>query len=162
MTRGITEKEPDPRIVYAGIIDHPHHVSRKYPQMSLYDRAAQFAPFAALSGYDDMISEEARLVGNRIELSEEEINQLNRKLSVIIDAIDDGTKPEISVTYFIPDDLKAGGRYETVTEKIRNVDMAEEKIILQKKVGKGGSYETIRLTDILDIHGELVDYYSGH
>ena len=130
--------------------------------MSLYDRAAQFAPFAALSGYDDMISEEARLVGNRIELSEEEINQLNRKLSVIIDAIDDGTKPEISVTYFIPDDLKAGGRYETVTEKIRNVDMAEEKIILQKKVGKGGSYETIRLTDILDIHGELVDYYSGH
>ena len=158
MTRGITEKEPDPRIVYAGIIDHPHHVSRKYPQMSLYDRAAQFAPFAALSGYDDMISEEARLVGNRIELSEEEINQLNRKLSVIIDAIDDGTKPEISVTYFIPDDLKAGGRYETVTEKIRNVDMAEEKIILQKKVGKGGSYETIRLADILDIHGELVDY----
>jgi len=126
--------------------------------MSLYDRAAQFAPFAALSGYDDMISEEARLVGNRIELSEEEINQLNRKLSVIIDAIDDGTKPEISVTYFIPDELKAGGRYETVTKKIRKVDMVEEKIILQKKVGKGGSYETIRLADILDIHGELVDY----
>jgi len=157
VTRGITEKEPDPRIVYAGIIDHPHHVSRKYPQMSLYDRAAQFAPFAALSGYDDMISEEARLVDNRIELSEGEINQLNRKLSVIIDAIDGGTKPEISVTYFIPDELKAGGRYETVTEKIRKVDMAEEKIILQKKVGKGGSYETIRFADILDIHGELVD-----
>ena len=152
MTRGITEKEPDPRIVYAGIIDHPHHVSGKYPQMSLYDRAAQFAPFAALSGYDDMISEEARLVDNRIELSEEEINQLNRKLSVIIDAVDSGTNPEISITYFIPDKLKAGGRYETVTEKIRKVDTIEKKIILQKKVGKGGSYKTIRLADILDIH----------
>ena len=142
---------------YDDIIGMEHPVSKRHRPMPLEARAAQFAPFAALSGYDDMISEEARLVGNRIELSEEEINQLNRKLSVIIDAIDDGTKPEISVTYFIPDELKAGGRYETVTEKIRKVDMAEEKIILQKKVGKGGSYETIRFADILDIHGELVD-----
>ena len=81
MTKGITEREPDPREVYGDIIDHPHWESPTHPPMSLYDRAAQFAPFAALSGYDDMIGEEARLVDNRIELSEEETEELNRKLS---------------------------------------------------------------------------------
>ena len=60
MTKGITEKEPDPRIVYADIIDLPHHQSSTRPHMSLYDRAAQFASFAALTGYDDMVKEEAR------------------------------------------------------------------------------------------------------
>ncbi len=61
MTHGITDKEPDPRIVYADIINMPHHQSTKHPHMSLHDRAAQFSPFAALSGYEDMIDEEARL-----------------------------------------------------------------------------------------------------
>ncbi|SDB40394.1 hypothetical protein SAMN02910298_01981 [Pseudobutyrivibrio sp. YE44] len=60
MAKGITGKEKDPRIVYGDIIDLPHHQSTKHPHMSLYDRAAQFAPFAALTGYEEMISEEAR------------------------------------------------------------------------------------------------------
>ena len=154
MNRESPGKEPDPRIVYAGIIDHPHHVSGRYPQMSLYDRAAQFAPFAALSGYHDLVSEEARLVGHRIRLSEEEISRLNRKLRVIARAAGRGAKPEVSVTYFIPDERKEGGRYETVTETVRKVDTAEEKIILEKKAGKSGAYKTIRFADILDIHGE--------
>lgn len=59
MTKGITGKEPNPKIVYADIIDMPHHTSSKHPQMSLYDRAAQFMPFAALTGYEDMINEAA-------------------------------------------------------------------------------------------------------
>ena len=147
MTKGIISKEPDPEIVYADIFNHPRHVSDHHPQMSLYNRAAQFAPFAALSGYDEMIDEEARLVDNRIELSDEETAHLSQKLSRIADAIADGTKPELSITYFIADPLKAGGRYETVTETIRKVDTVEQVIILNRKVGKAGSYETIRIAD---------------
>ena len=77
MTKGISGKEPDPRVIYADIIDLPHHQSPTRPHMSLYDRAAQFAPFAALTGYDDMVAEEARIVDNKIELSETEIDRLN-------------------------------------------------------------------------------------
>lgn len=66
MAKGIINKEPDPRIVYADIIDLPHHQSSTHPHMSLYDRAAQFAPFAALTGYDDMITEEARKINDSI------------------------------------------------------------------------------------------------
>lgn len=66
MAKGIINKEPDPRIVYADIIDLPHHQSSTHPHMSLYDRAAQFAPFAALTGYDDMITEEARKINEDI------------------------------------------------------------------------------------------------
>lgn len=60
MTKGFNNKEPNPRIVYKDIIDMPHHQSLTHPHMSLYDRAAQFAPFAALTGYEDMINEEAQ------------------------------------------------------------------------------------------------------
>ena len=141
MKKQAAGKAPDPRVVYADIISHPHHVSDHHPQMSLYDRAAQFAPFAALPGYDDMIAEEARPVARRIELSEEEQEQLNQKLNLISDAIAAGTKPVVSITIFIPDLLKDGGRYETVTEKI----------------GIAGSYESLRMADILEIHGTLVD-----
>jgi len=154
MTKGMTGKEPDARVVYADIINHPRHISDHHPQMSLYDRAAQFAPFAALSGYDDMIIEEARLVDNKIELSDEEIEHLNQQLSRITEMIANGTKPEVSITYFIPDPLKAGGRYETVREQIRRVDTVEQAIILNRKVGKGGSFATIRIADILQIEEE--------
>lgn len=67
MAQGIKGKEPDPSIVYADIIDMPHHVSTKHPHMSLHDRAAQFSPFAALSGYEDMIDEEARLTQEQMD-----------------------------------------------------------------------------------------------
>lgn len=154
MTKGITGKEPDPEIVYADIFNLPRHVSDHHPPMSLYDRAAQFAPYAALSGYDEMISEEARLVDNKIELSDDETEHLNQKLTLIADAIANGTKPELSITYFIPDPLKAGGRYETVTECVRKVDTVEQTVVLNRKVGKAGSFEAIRIADILEIHGD--------
>ena len=105
MTKGITGKEPDPREVYGDVIDHPHWESLTHPPMSLYDRAAQFSPFAALSGYDDMIDEEVRMVDNRIELSEEEMEELNRKLSQIDETISSGIRPLITVTYFVPDPI---------------------------------------------------------
>ena len=151
MTKGITGKEPDPREVYGDIIDHPHWESPTHPPMSLYDRAAQFAPFAALSGYDDMIDEEARLVDNRIELGEEELEELNRKLGLIDETIRNGIRPVVTVTCFVPDPLKPGGQYQAVTEKIRRVDAIHGIIQLDRKVTVAESYMEIQIRDILDI-----------
>ena len=151
MAKGITGKEPDPREVYADIIDHPHWVSPKHPPMSLYDRAAQFSPFAALSGYEEMIGEEARLVDNKIELGEEELEEVNRELGRIDEAIRQGNPPAVTVTYFIPDPLKAGGIYETVTEKVRWVDPAAGTVQLDRTVTAAGTRMEIRIEDILDI-----------
>ena len=151
MAKGITGKEPDPRDVYGDIIDHPRWESPTHPPMILYDRAAQFAPFAALSGYDDMIDEEARLVDNRIELSEQETEELNRKLSRMDEMISQGLRPTVTVTYFVPDPLKPGGMYQTVTEKARRVDAVHGIIQLDRKVTVAESYMEIRLEDILDM-----------
>ena len=153
MTKGFTGKEPDPRLVYADIIDLPHHESDHHPAISLYDRAAQFSPYAALSGYDDMVKEEARQVDNQIELSDEELEQLNRKLNRISKEIESGVKPVAAVTYFVPDPLKAGGRYETIEEKVRKVDPVSQTVILDRKVGTSGAWMKIRFADILDIQG---------
>ncbi len=151
MAKGITGKEPDPREVYADIIGHEHWVSPVHPPMSLYDRAAQFSPFAALSGYEEMIGEEARLVDNKIELGEEELEEVNRELGRIDEAIRQGNRPAVTVTYFIPDPLKAGGIYETVTEKVRRVDPAAGTVQLDKTVTAARTRMEIRIEDILDI-----------
>ena len=155
MTKGITEREPDPRAVYGDIIDLPHHVSERHPAMSLYDRAAQFSPYAALTGYHDLVKEEARLVDERIELSDGETEQLNRKLKEISRMIKDGTRPEAAMTYFVPDPVKEGGRYETVTESIRKVDPVRQVIVLQRKTGISGGWAEIPIGDILDINSVL-------
>ena len=84
MAKGITGKEPDPRIVYADIIDLPHHQSSKHLHMSLYDRAAQFASYKALSGYEDMIGEEARQTNRKIDLEEPGLDVLNQKLNPML------------------------------------------------------------------------------
>ena len=147
-------KEPDPRVVYADIIDLPHHESDHHPAMSMHDRAAQFAPYAALVGFHGMIAEEARQVGSRMEPSDEELEQLSRKLNRISREIENGTRPPVSVTYFVPDPLKAGGRYETVTEKIRKVDPVRQTVILDRKTGSAGSWMEIRIADILEITGQ--------
>ena len=154
----IKEKDQDPKIVYANIIDHPHWQSPTRPHMSLYDRAAQFAPFAALTGYDDMVSEEARIVERRIEPGEEEIKKLNQKMNLINDAIRAGGTPMVSITYFIPDSLKAGGRYETTVEQIKKIDAARGRVVLSRTQGYGNQNVGIDMKDILEIHGELVDY----
>ena len=154
MARGITGKEPDPREVYADIIDHPHWQSPTRPPMSLYDRAAQFAPFAALTGYEDMIGEEARLVDNRIEPGEEELAELNRKLAGIREAISRGETPRAAITYFEQDPLKPGGVYETVTERIRRVDETAGTVRLDRKATDAGTWMEIRIGDILEIEAE--------
>ena len=89
---------------YDGIIDRPHHVSRSHPRMPLSDRAFQFAPFAALSGYADTIRETQRLTEQKIELDEGTIEMLNRRCRRLMDMLD--SRPTVSITYFRPD----GGR----------------------------------------------------
>ena len=96
---------------YDDIINLPHPVSKNHPQMPLRDRAAQFAPFAALTGHDAAIKETARLTDERLELSEETIAQLNEKINIIRNNI--GIEQKVSITYFIPDEKKAGGSYVT-------------------------------------------------
>ena len=157
MTKGIAKNEPDSRVVYADIIDHPHWQSPTRPHMSLYDRAAQFSPFAALTGYDDMVNEEARTVVHKIELEESEMIRLSRKLSLIKDTLMKGNVPHVSITYFIPDPLKSGGRYKTEVVQIRKVDAVNKKVVLMKTEGYGNPNVEIDMRDILEIHGDLVD-----
>ncbi len=96
---------------YDDIINLPHHVSTKRPQMSMLDRAAQFSPFAALTGYDAAIKETGRLTDEKIEMDEESLNMLNMKFQLLVDALDENQ--EVSFTYFKPDETKAGGAYVT-------------------------------------------------
>lgn len=89
---------------YEDIINIEHHVSKKHPQMSLHDRSTQFAPFAALVGFDDMVEETARIVTQKIEINEEQKEKLDRKLQEIKQKID--LKPLVTITYFVPDKFK--------------------------------------------------------
>ena len=94
---------------YDDIINLPHHISKKHPQMTLEARAAQFAPFAALTGYDDEIRETARLTNRRIDLDEEAKSILDNKIKIILEQI--SQRPTVSLTYFIPDLKKDGGKF---------------------------------------------------
>ena len=106
--------------MYDDIIHLPHHVSKTRPQMSLEDRAAQFSPFAALTGYDAAILETGRLTEEKSELGEETQAILDRKQRHLAEIID--TKPAITVTYFVPDEKKSGGAYSTVTGFLKRID----------------------------------------
>lgn len=105
---------------YDDIIDLPHHVSERHPQMSMYNRAAQFAPFAALTGHNAAITEAARLTEAEQELSESDAEVLNRKLAFILQHIKDYIPVEI--VYFEPDGKKAGGSYRTKAGFIKESD----------------------------------------
>lgn len=105
---------------YDDIINLPHHVSKTRNPMSLYNRAAQFAPFAALTGYDDAIEETARLTETKVELSDELKNDLNQKINFIKNNIK--VHPEITIKYFVLDNKKSGGIYKSLTSIIKKVD----------------------------------------
>lgn len=114
---------------YDKIINLPHHVSTTRPQMPMSDRAAQFAPFAALTGYDSAIKETGRLTDERIELDEEALAALDRKYQLLIEALDDA--PEVTIIYFRPDERKAGGQYVSATGTVKKVDTFGRRILLQ-------------------------------
>lgn len=99
--------------------------------MSMHDRAAQFSPFAALVGYDDAVAETARLTDSRLELTEDEMSELNANLNRLLDSLDE--QPQISVTYFVPDKYKTGGRYIVKTGTVRRIDEYARILIFTDK-----------------------------
>ena len=114
---------------YDDIIHLPHHVSQNHPQMPMLDRAAQFAPFAALTGYEAAVGETARLTAERRELGAQEAEELNRRLAALIAHLPD--RPEATIEYFIPDDRKAGGAYVTMTGVVRHISIAERVLVIE-------------------------------
>ena len=131
---------------YEDILNLPHHVSSTRPQMSMLERAAQFSPFAALTGYDTAIKETGRLTDEKIEIGEEALTFLNMKLQLLVDNLDD--KPEVTFTYFKPDERKSGGAYVDVTGTVKKVDDYERQIVMHNGT-------KIPLDDILNIEGDI-------
>lgn len=130
---------------YDDILQLPHHVSAVHPQMSMINRAAQFSPFAALTGYDAAVREAARLTDRRIELDENSKDELNGKLQLLIAML--AEQPEVTITYFQPDMHKAGGIYLTVTGRIKKIDEYARAVVLTDG-------ETIDVEDILELESE--------
>ena len=116
---------------YADIIDLPHHTSGTRPRMSRSARAAQFAPFAALTGYSDVIEESGRYTSERRELSESSTEELNRKLLALAEVIE--RMPEITVTYFVPDSKKSGGAYIKRRGRLKKIDEFKRCLVMQDK-----------------------------
>ncbi len=114
---------------YEDIINLPHPTSSKHPQMSLYNRAAQFSPFAALTGHSASIQEVARLTEERIFLEEDELIRLNERIKKIIENIE--THPEIQVIYFVPDERKSGGSYQKFYGKVKRIDEVQRQIVFK-------------------------------
>lgn len=114
---------------YDDMIDLPHPTSKKHPRMSIRDRAAIFSPFAALSGHGAAIAETARLTDRRMELDEDTKAELDQRQAVLLEHIKE--QPEVTVTWFQPDDWKDGGAYLTVTGRLKKIDEVERILSLQ-------------------------------
>lgn len=127
---------------YNDIIDLPHHQSLVHPHMPVIDRAAQFSPFAALTGYDDAIAETARLTDAKLVLSDEQMESLNETLAALEKLLPQ--RPAVKVTYFVPDAKKAGGAYVTKAGQLRRIDTVNKLISFTD-----GS--CIQMADILEI-----------
>ena len=137
------------RFPYEDIVDLPHHVSRKHPQPTMADRAARFAPFAAITGYEEMVLEEARVTDERIEMDESSKAALNEKLNMILEFLDE--QPEVSITYFEPDMRKAGGAYVTITGTVKRIDEYERIVLMTDE-------KIIKIDEIYAIESDL--FYS--
>lgn len=127
---------------YDDILHMPHHVSEKHPQMSMIDRAAQFSPFAALTGYEAAIDETARWTDAKRELTEEEQQIISEKLHAL--KSHEKETPEVEMTCFVQDMKKAGGSYETFRGRIKKIDELAGRIELQDRM-------TVFFDDLLDI-----------
>lgn len=131
---------------YDDIIMLPHHVSKKHPQMSPIDRAAQFSPFAALTGHNDAIQETARLTDSFIELDENRKNELDEQLWLIRENLEH--HPEVEVTYFQQDEKKSGGTYLTICGRVKKIDEYSRRIIFTDG-------EALPIESVFSIQGEL-------
>ncbi|WP_313184473.1 hypothetical protein [Lacrimispora sp.] len=133
---------------YDDIIDLPHHVSTTHPHMAAIDRAAQFSPFAALTGYDAAIKETARLTDERVELDESMKDALSNKLQIIADRLKE--HPEIAITYFQPDGKKNGGTYVTAVNAAEKIDKYERVVVMANDI-------VISVDDIISIDGQIFE-----
>ncbi|MCR5591687.1 MAG: YolD-like family protein [Lachnospiraceae bacterium] len=124
---------------YSSIINHPHHQSKTRPHMSMTARAAQFSPFAALTGYGEAVEETGRLTDEKIILDEDSIEELNRKLNMISQG-----KSDVAITHFLPDALKMGGSYIISSGSVKKIDAVENKVIMEDGT-------VIPIEDIFDI-----------
>lgn len=131
---------------YDDIINLPHHQSKTHNHMSLLDRAAQFSPFAALTGHEEAIEETSRLTENRIELDDDTKVELNRRLQYIVTNIQ--VQPQVEITYYVADSLKDGGKYVTKKDRVKKIDMYRRVIVMIDK-------SEINVDDIVEV--ELLD-----
>ena len=131
---------------YDDIINLPHHVSSTREPMTLYNRASQFAPFSALTGYDEEIKETARLTDRKIELDEDTKNILNQKIIFLFNQIN--LKPKVNITYFVKDKKKNGGIYKSVFGNVKKIDNVNKIIYFY-------NLEKINIDDILSL--EIID-----
>lgn len=131
---------------YSKIINLPHHQSATRKRMSNYDRAAQFAPFAALTGHDEAIKETARLTDDYMEMGEDRLGELSAKIQLLIDKLSE--QSEITVVYFIPDERKSGGSYAEKTGIVRIIDEYERKLVFYDG-------DNILIDRVTDFKGEI-------
>lgn len=133
---------------YDDIINLPRHESTKHPKMPALDRAAQFLPFAALTGHNEAVMETARLTDNRMELDEIRKEELNEHLQLIKEQL--VRKPQVRITYFVPDTKKEGGSYCTITGTIEKIEEIRHQIIMENGT-------VIPMNEIYEIESSLFD-----
>lgn len=131
---------------YDDIINLPHHVSKSNPHMSTLNRAAQFSPFAALTGFDGAIKETARLTNKRMELDETTETVLDEKLRIVHEQL--SSQRSIEITYFQPDEMKTGGAYISAIGIVKKIDRYEQTVVMRDET-------RIPIEDIIRITGEI-------
>lgn len=129
---------------YSDIIDLPHHVSTKHPHMSSADRAAQFSPFAALTGHEAAIKETARITDEFVEPDADKKQELDEKLQIIRMILADNKTAKVQMIFFKPDGKKSGGSYETITGNIKKIDEYNGLIVFDDKT-------TVKIEKVIDI-----------
>ena len=134
------------RFPYEDIINIPRHISKTHPEPSIADRAARFSPFAAISGYEDMVREAARVTEERVEITDATKEQLNEKLNEIAECLYE--EHEVTITYFEPDKKKSGGAYITITGVVKRIDELKRIVIMKNN-------KKIKIDDIYALDGSL-------
>lgn len=137
---------------YDDLIYLCHYEPKFHPRMSMESRAAQFAPFAALVGYSDAVKETARLTENKIEISDQLRDQLNLKLKILQEHINE--QPSVTVTYFVPDKKKSGGKYESFTCAVKQIDNVDKVIIFTNKY-------KVHLDEIIDLTSNEIKFLDN-
>lgn len=142
------KKDQKAEDLYGDIIHLPHYEPKRHERMPLYKRAAQFAPFAALTGYGDAIDEAARYTDDGMDLSEDESSRMDSLVTILQAGMDKA--PAICVTHFVPDEKKAGGSYVQTKGRVKKIDPVDRSLVMY-----GG--KKIRLEHIIDMNGDIFD-----